>query len=453
MIVAAVNTEVKVENFTTKTVNLEVDRCEAEKEAVRVINAGKLLIKFEHTYEMIKIRINQYMKLHIVFITILYFLKLNCNAHHNFGLYYDSSKIVIITGIVKKYSYINPHIQIDLEVKQGDKKVLWQVESLNARLASTYNLKRDSFNVGDAIEIKGWPSKDGSKKLGVHQLALPSGEIFVLRRAPDQSPASPRFRSVHGFLGEFRKPSPKEALANSSNNQNNFSINDFEVPNRNAGFGTREGGRRRGQRGDGNGFIRSFPLTASLDKDANGEISESEIEGAVAVLELLDKNNDGKLTREEIRPNRDQSPYTAPTSDTSKAQTPLPENKSSELEEAQAEFIEHTEEAGFAVSALKELLAEDRPTKEAQMTEIENLQVALFNSKVLVQLIPIAEDALKHHDGDVVKAREGIKQALLKAIDYTLKIEKYIIAGNRKSAFEYLGELIKIQRQSHRIYQ
>ena len=87
------------------------------------------------------------------------------------------------------------------------------------------------------------------------------------------------------------------------------------------------------------------------------------------------------------------------------------------------------------------------------MTEIENLQVALFNSKVLVQLIPIAEDALKHHDGDVVKAREGIKQALLKTIDYTLKIEKYIIAGNRKSAFEYLGELIKIQRQSHRIYQ
>ena len=402
---------------------------------------------------MIKIKFNQYMKLNIVFISILLFYKFNGNAHHNFGLYYDSSKVVIITGIVKKYSYISPHIEIDLEVKQGNKIILWQIESLNARLASSYNLKKDSFKVGDAIEIKGWPAKDGSKKLGGHQLALPGGEIFVLRRAPDQSPASPRFRSVHGFLGEFRKPSPKEALAHSSNNQNNFSIDDFVVPNRNAGFGTREGGRRRGQRGDGNGFIRSFPLTASLDKDANGEISESEIEGAVVVLELLDKNNDGKLTREEIRPNRDPSPNTAPTSDTSKAQTPLPENKSSESAEAQAEFIEHMEEAGFAVSALKELLEDDRPTKEAQMNEIENLQVALFNSKVLAQLIPIAEDAVKHHEGDVTKAREGIKQALLNAIDYTLKIEKHIIAGNRKSAVEHLGELIKIQRQSHRIYQ
>jgi hypothetical protein len=107
------------------------------------------------------------------------------------------------------------------------KKTLWKVESLNARLASSYNLKKDSSKVGDVIKIKCWPAKDGLKKLGGHQLALSGGEIFFLRRAPDQSPASPRFRSAHGFLGDFRKPSPKEALATTLNNQNNYSIDDF----------------------------------------------------------------------------------------------------------------------------------------------------------------------------------------------------------------------------------
>ena len=170
------------------------------------------------------------------------------------------------------------------------------------------------------------------------------------------------------------------------------------------------------------------------------------------MLQLLDKNNDGKLTREEIRPNRDQSRSKPPIGGASNTLTPLSKIKNSDLEEAQTEFIEHMEEAGFAVSALKELLEVDRSTKEGQITEIENLQVALFNSKVLVQLIPIAEDALKHHGGDVIKAREGIKKALLKAIDYTLKIEQYNIVGKRKSDIEYLGELIKIQWQSHRIY-
>ena len=37
-----------------------------------------------------------------LFITIIFSLSVfDCNAHHNFGLYYDSSKIVTITGIVK----------------------------------------------------------------------------------------------------------------------------------------------------------------------------------------------------------------------------------------------------------------------------------------------------------------------------------------------------------------
>ena len=39
-----------------------------------------------------------------------------------------------------------------------------------------------------------------------------------------------------------------------------------------------------------------------LDKDENGEISESEIKGAVAALKKLDKNKDGKLTEDELRP-------------------------------------------------------------------------------------------------------------------------------------------------------
>jgi hypothetical protein len=40
----------------------------------------------------------------------------------------------------------------------------------------------------------------------------------------------------------------------------------------------------------------------ALDADGNGEISAKEIENAVAALKSLDKNKDGKLTRDEIRP-------------------------------------------------------------------------------------------------------------------------------------------------------
>jgi hypothetical protein len=372
-----------------------------------------------------------------------------CNAHHNFGLHYDSSKIVTITGIVKRYAFINPHIEIELEVKQGANITQWKVETINARLAATYDLQKDSFKVGDPVEIKGWPAKDGSNTLGGHQLALPDGQVFVLRRSPNESPV--KFRSIHGFLGEKRQPTPRETITNRTDSQNDFSIREADpltpAQRNRSGTGGRGLGRQRG-----GGFIQSFPLTASLDRDGDGLISESEIEGAVAALEGLDQNQDGKLTRDELRPTLD----TARGREGRRRNVPeqaLQQSDDSGSEDPQIEFVEQMEEAGFAISALKELLEDERSTTELQLTEIENLQAALFNSKVLVQLIKISEDALGYHKGDELKARQGMKQSLLKVIDITLKIEANIINGKREAAFQDLKELLKLQRQKHKIYQ
>ena len=372
-----------------------------------------------------------------------------CNAHHNFGLYYDSSKIVTITGIVKRYAFINPHIEIELEVKQGANITQWKVKTINARLAATYDLQKDSFKVGDPVEIKGWPAKDGSNTLGGHQLALPDGQVFVLRRSPNESPV--KFRSIHGFLEEKRQPTPRETITNRTDSQNDFSIREADpltsAQRNRSGTGGRGLGRQRGD-----GFIQSFPLTASLDRDGDGLISESEIEGAVAALEGLDQNQDGKLTRDELRPTLD----TARGREGRRRNVPeqaLQQSDDSGSEDPQIEFIEQMEEAGFAISALKELLEDERSTTELQLTEIENLQAALFNSKVLVQLIKISEDALGYHKGDELKARQGMKQSLLKAIDITLKIEANIINGKQEAALQDLKELLKFQRQSHKIYQ
>lgn len=61
-------------------------------------------------------------------------------------------------------------------------------------------------------------------------------------------------------------------------------------------------GRLGGPRGPG-GFMRMMPVMAALDADADGSISAAEIENAVAALKALDKNTDGRLTEDELRPN------------------------------------------------------------------------------------------------------------------------------------------------------
>jgi hypothetical protein len=44
------------------------------------------------------------------------------------------------------------------------------------------------------------------------------------------------------------------------------------------------------------------PIIAALDANGDGTIDATEINNAPAALRKLDKNSDGKLTREELRP-------------------------------------------------------------------------------------------------------------------------------------------------------
>lgn len=63
-----------------------------------------------------------------------------------------------------------------------------------------------------------------------------------------------------------------------------------------AALAAQERGGREG------GFARPSALWTALDADRDGSISAAEIANAPAALRLLDKNHDGRLTLEEVRP-------------------------------------------------------------------------------------------------------------------------------------------------------
>ena len=51
-----------------------------------------------------------------------------------------------------------------------------------------------------------------------------------------------------------------------------------------------------------NGFMRDDPVVSALDADRDGVISVAEIANASAALKSLDRNGDGKLSLDEMRP-------------------------------------------------------------------------------------------------------------------------------------------------------
>lgn len=66
-----------------------------------------------------------------------------------------------------------------------------------------------------------------------------------------------------------------------------------------------EGGQRPGGgQGQGQGGFRPMPnpVITALDANGDGSIDEAELKNATAALKKLDKDNDGKLSQEELRP-------------------------------------------------------------------------------------------------------------------------------------------------------
>ena len=74
-----------------------------------------------------------------------------------------------------------------------------------------------------------------------------------------------------------------------------------EPARRSDGPGRPEGGREEG-RGREMNFIRFDPILAAIDTNGDGILSAEEIRNAPTALKKLDKDGDGKITREEAAP-------------------------------------------------------------------------------------------------------------------------------------------------------
>ena len=157
---------------------------------------------------------------------------------------------------------------------------------------------------GDAIAQERGGREQGE---GAQRRERPSGAAGEQRRERGQG--AERRQRPSGAAGEQRQGAERrQRPSGAAGEQSRERGQGAERRQRPSGSGRERGSRgsqfggRGGQGGPG-GFLRMFPVMAALDSDGNGEISSEEIKGAVAALKKLDKNKDGKLTEDELRPN------------------------------------------------------------------------------------------------------------------------------------------------------
>lgn len=85
-------------------------------------------------------------------------------AHHS-GTMFDSSKMITVEGVVKKWELTNPHSWLWVEVKEkSGKTVVWGFEAEGPSTLLRAGIRPSDFAAGTKLTITGNPMRDGSKQ-------------------------------------------------------------------------------------------------------------------------------------------------------------------------------------------------------------------------------------------------------------------------------------------------
>jgi hypothetical protein len=82
-------------------------------------------------------------------------------AHHSHSMF-DMTKEVSITGTVTSFSYRNPHVFLNVDVKNDKGEIVsWAVEMSNITNMQSRGIYLSTFKPGDMVTVMINPLKDG----------------------------------------------------------------------------------------------------------------------------------------------------------------------------------------------------------------------------------------------------------------------------------------------------
>jgi len=102
-------------------------------------------------------------------------------AHHG-ETNYDTEKLVSVKGTVTDFQFINPHVQVFMDVKNGNGEIeKWSCEARSPiMLVRLGGWDKNTLKPGDVITASGFRAKNGSTILRLKKIVLSNG-----REMPD----------------------------------------------------------------------------------------------------------------------------------------------------------------------------------------------------------------------------------------------------------------------------
>ena len=105
------------------------------------------------------------------------FISSPATAHHG-ETNYDTDKLVSVKATVTSFLFINPHVQIFMDVKNDKGEIeKWTCEARSpAMLVRNGDWDKNTLKAGDVITVIGFRSKNGANILRLKKIVLSDGK-------------------------------------------------------------------------------------------------------------------------------------------------------------------------------------------------------------------------------------------------------------------------------------
>ncbi|HUK02409.1 MAG TPA: DUF6152 family protein [Steroidobacteraceae bacterium] len=99
-------------------------------------------------------------------------------AHHSFAVFFQTDKIVAVTGVVTDFQFSNPHGMIRVMVTNKDGTTeIWTAETNSPSILVPRGWSKESLKIGETVTLQGWPAKTGARYLRMQKVTRANGEV------------------------------------------------------------------------------------------------------------------------------------------------------------------------------------------------------------------------------------------------------------------------------------
>ena len=101
------------------------------------------------------------------------------SAHHNMSAIFDFNNRVTFTGTLAKFDWRNPHIELVVDVKEGQRVQTWRIEGPAPGFFRDRDVSKADFEsaFGKVVTFEASRARDGSTWGLLRTMTLPGGKL------------------------------------------------------------------------------------------------------------------------------------------------------------------------------------------------------------------------------------------------------------------------------------